>query len=93
MENLRLMLLLRSLLIWLYTRNSGVEVLRIPSSSCSKPTIALDFYVAYNARTAVMRVRMKNLRLTSLPLSLLIWLYSINLGVKVLRMSRPLFSN
>lgn len=47
----------------------------------------------YNAGTGIVRVRFKNLMLTSLPLYLLYSLYATNPGIKVLKISGPLLLN
>lgn len=56
MENLRLILFLLNLPLWLYARNPALEVLRIPGPLFLDTTLAMHSSFEYNARTTVVRV-------------------------------------
>lgn len=85
--------LLLYLLYKLYSTNPAIKGLRTSWSFIFNSYIEIDLLIAYNARTAVIRARMDNLRLALLLLTLLYKLNVTNLAIKSLSPCGPLLSN
>lgn len=80
-------------LIWLNTRGSALDVLRILGPLFFNSNIGIDYPSEYNSRPAVVRVGTENPALMLLLLNLLICLLARSHLVNVLRISSSLFFN
>lgn len=89
-KNLTLILLLRNSIIWLYQIDPPIKLVRIFGSLVFNPSMHIDFSIEHNARTTIVGVRMKNLKLVLLLLNLLRCLYAIDFAIKLLKISGSL---